>query len=150
MRILITGAAGMIGAKLVARLLADGQLGGKAIAELILHDLVAPLPLPSVIPVVCLAGDLAARGASEALVAHRPDVIFHLAGVVSGEAEANFELGYSVNLDGTRALFEAIRSAGYGRGWSMPRPLRFLAGRFRRSSPMILRRRRNPLMARKS
>jgi len=114
MRILITGAAGMIGAKLVARLLADGQLGGKAIAGLILHDLVAPLPLPSVIPVVCLAGDLAARGASEALVAHRPDVIFHLAGVVSGEAEANFELGYSVNLDGTRALFEAIRSAGYG------------------------------------
>ena len=48
----------------------------------------------------------------EALVAHRPDVIVHLAGVVSGEAEADFEKGYRVNLDGTRALLEAVRAAG--------------------------------------
>ena len=48
-----------------------------------------------------------------ALVASRPDIIFHLAGIVSGEAEANFDLGYRVNLDGTRALFDAVRLAGY-------------------------------------
>src|SRR5690606_39201196 len=54
-------------------------------------------------------GDLADEGAAEALVARRPDVVFHLAGVVSGEAEANFDKGYRVNLDGTRALFDAIR-----------------------------------------
>jgi D-erythronate 2-dehydrogenase len=57
-------------------------------------------------------GDLAAEGAADALVAPRPDLVFHLAGVVSGEAEANLELGYRVNLDGTRALFDAVRHAG--------------------------------------
>ncbi len=56
-------------------------------------------------------GDLAGEGAAAKLVATKPDVIFHLAGVVSGEAEANFELGYRVNLDGTRQLFDAIRAA---------------------------------------
>jgi nucleoside-diphosphate-sugar epimerase len=58
--------------------------------------------------------DLSADGAAEELVALRPDIIFHLAAVVSGEAEADFEKGYRINLDGTRALFEAIRLAGDG------------------------------------
>ena len=57
------------------------------------------------------SADLAAPGAAERLVAGRPDVIFHLAAVVSGEAEADFDHGYRVNLDGTRALLEAIRAA---------------------------------------
>lgn len=108
MRILITGAAGMIGRKLTARLLADGALGGRPIRQLILHDIVPPEASP---PHLALTGDLG--GSAVTLIAHRPDVIFHLAGVVSGEAEANFELGYAVNLDGTRALFDAIRLAGY-------------------------------------
>ena len=59
-------------------------------------------------------GDLAAAGASEALLAGKPDIVFHLAGIVSGEAESNFDLGYRVNLDGTRALFDAVRLAGHG------------------------------------
>lgn len=108
MRILITGAAGMIGRKLTARLLADGALGGRPIRQLILHDIVPPEAAP---PHLALTGDLG--GSAATLIAHRPDVIFHLAGVVSGEAEANFDLGYAVNLDGTRALFDAIRQAGY-------------------------------------
>ena len=108
MRILITGAAGMIGRKLTARLLAEGALGGKPIRQLILHDIVSPEAAP---PHLALTGDLG--GSAAALIAHRPDVIFHLAGVVSGEAEANFDLGYAVNLDGTRALYEAIRAAAY-------------------------------------
>jgi nucleoside-diphosphate-sugar epimerase len=58
-------------------------------------------------------GDLADAGAADALLARRPDVIFHLAGIVSGEAEQNFDLGYRVNLDGTRALFDAVRKAGH-------------------------------------
>jgi nucleoside-diphosphate-sugar epimerase len=59
-----------------------------------------------------LVSDLSLPGEAEKLVAARPELIFHLAAVVSGEAEADFDKGYRVNLDGTRQLFEAIRRAG--------------------------------------
>ena len=114
MRILMTGAAGMVGRKLTARLAKDGVLAGRQITALDLHDIVAAdKPVIPGVEVAVHTGDLADEGAAAALVAQRPDVIFHLAGVVSGEAEANFDLGYRVNLDGTRALFDAIRLAGY-------------------------------------
>ncbi|PAQ09677.1 D-erythronate dehydrogenase [Mesorhizobium temperatum] len=114
MRVLITGAAGMVGRKLIARLAKDGTLSGRKIAALDLHDIVPPqAPTLEGVGVTIHTGDLAAASAMERLVAPRPDVIFHLAGVVSGEAEANFDLGYRVNLDGTRALFDAIRLAGF-------------------------------------
>lgn len=109
MKILILGAAGMLGRKLLARLAAEG-FGGAAVATAVLHDVVDPAPSAALpFAVACHAGDYAAPGAAETLVAGRPDVIFHLASIVSGEAEARFEEGYRVNLDGTRALFEAIR-----------------------------------------
>ena len=110
MRVLITGAAGMIGRKLTAALLARGALQGQPISQLILQDIVAAEVAS---PHIALVGDLSQPGVAEVLIAHRPEVIFHLAGVVSGEAEANFDLGYRVNVDGTRALFEAIRAADY-------------------------------------
>lgn len=113
MRILITGAAGMVGRKLIARLAADGEVGGRKITALDLHDIVAPqAPDMPGVTIKAHTGDLADQGAAETLAATRPDLIFHLAGVVSGEAEANFELGYRVNLDGTRSLFGAIRAVG--------------------------------------
>jgi nucleoside-diphosphate-sugar epimerase len=112
MRILITGAAGMVGRKLIARLASDGTLRGRKITGLDLHDIVPPqAQAMDGVTVTNHTGDLASVGASESLVASRPDVVFHLAGIVSGEAEANFDLGYRVNLDGTRALFDAIRLA---------------------------------------
>jgi D-erythronate 2-dehydrogenase len=114
MRVLITGAAGMVGRKLIARLAKDGTLSGRKIVALDLHDIVPPqAPVLEGVDVAIHTGDLAAPRATERLVASRPDVIFHLAGVVSGEAEANFDLGYRVNLDGTRALFDAIRLAAF-------------------------------------
>jgi nucleoside-diphosphate-sugar epimerase len=114
MRVLITGAAGMVGRKLTARLVADGKLAGKAITALDLHDIVpADAPKLDGAEVKVHTGDLAAEGDAATLVASKPDIVFHLAGVVSGEAEANFEKGYRVNLDGTRMLFEAIRHAGH-------------------------------------
>jgi nucleoside-diphosphate-sugar epimerase len=115
MRILITGAAGMVGRKLIARLAKDGALRGRRITALDLHDIVPPQP-PTLagVDVSTHTGDLSAPGAAAGLVAARPDVIFHLAGIVSGEAEANFDLGYRVNLDGTRALFDAVRLAAFG------------------------------------
>jgi nucleoside-diphosphate-sugar epimerase len=94
---LVIGAGGMIGRKLAARLPPQG---------LILHDVV-PFEGAGVV------SDLSAPGEAEKLVASRPALIFHLAAVVSGEAEADFEKGYRVNLDGTRRLFEAIRKENY-------------------------------------
>lgn len=113
MRILVTGAAGMIGRKLVERLVSDGELAGRRITALDLHDIVPPPADGRGIAVSAQTGDLSAPGAAATLVAPRPDVIFHLAGIVSGEAETDFDLGYRVNLDGTRALFDAVRAAAY-------------------------------------
>ncbi|OBQ92153.1 D-erythronate dehydrogenase [Mesorhizobium sp. AA23] len=114
MRVLITGAAGMVGRKLIARLAKDGVLRGRKIAALDLHDIVPPqAPTLAGVDLSIHTGDLSTPGATAKLVASRPDVIFHLAGIVSGEAEANFDLGYRVNLDGTRALFDAVRVAGF-------------------------------------
>ena len=115
MRILITGAVGMVGRKLTDRLLRDGRLAGKEITALDLHDIVpAQAVSANGIDVAAHVGDLADDGAAVALVSRKPEIIFHLAGIVSGEAEANFELGYRVNLDGTRRLFDAVREAAYG------------------------------------
>jgi nucleoside-diphosphate-sugar epimerase len=113
MRVLVTGAAGMVGRKLTKRLMEADAVGGKTISALDLHDVVAFEAMSSpAMRVTVHVGDLAVEGAAAALVEPRPELIFHLAGVVSGEAEANLELGYRVNLDGTRALFDAIRQAG--------------------------------------
>jgi D-erythronate 2-dehydrogenase len=115
MHILITGAAGMIGRKLVARLVAAGALNGQPIEKLTLIDVSAPQkPQGFTGSVVASAADIADAAAARAAVAGRPDVIFHLAAVVSGEAELDFEKGVHVNLDGSRALIEAIRITGEG------------------------------------
>jgi nucleoside-diphosphate-sugar epimerase len=116
--VLILGAAGMIGRKLTARLAADENVGGRAVERLTLADVVAPLQPATVAgQVELVATDLAAPGQAERLIEGRPDLIFHLAAVVSGEAEADFEKGYRVNLDGTRALFEAVRAAHTADGY---------------------------------
>ena len=112
MKVLVIGAAGMVGRKLVAALLEAGQIGGRGISVLTLADVIEPPAIVAQVPVTLVATDLSAAGAATALIADRPDVIFHLAAIVSGEAEADFEKGYRINLDGTRLLFEAIRQAG--------------------------------------
>ncbi len=113
MHVLVLGAAGMLGRKLVARLAAEG-LGGRAVDALTLVDVVPPEgPGGFAGRVDARAGDLSAPGVAEACVSGRPDVVFHLAAVVSGEAEADMDKGYRVNLDGTRLLLEALRQ-GHG------------------------------------
>jgi nucleoside-diphosphate-sugar epimerase len=114
MHILITGAAGMIGRKLTERLVRDGALHGKQIDSLTLTDMVAPQQPQGFSGKVTLAtSDLAASGAAETAIAERPEVIFHLAGLASAGSELDFEAGYHTNLDGTRALLEAVRKAGH-------------------------------------
>jgi D-erythronate 2-dehydrogenase len=97
-KVLIIGAGGMIGRKLSTQLAKE---------DLILHDVVA-------FDGASVVSDLSLPGEAEKLVAPRPELVFHLAAIVSGEAEADFDKGYRVNLDGTRLLFEAIRKIGNG------------------------------------
>lgn len=115
MHILITGAAGMIGKKLTERLVVDRGLNGQPIDKLTLLDIVAPArPAGFSDHVKTRTGDLADPAVAAKAISERPEVIFHLAGVVSGEAEVDLEKGYHVNLDGTRTLLDAIRqTAGY-------------------------------------
>ncbi|MBX3531297.1 MAG: SDR family oxidoreductase [Rhizobiaceae bacterium] len=112
MHVLVTGAGGMIGRKLAERLAASGVIGSRRIARLTLADLAAPGAPAAAFDVASVAVDISSPRAATELVAGAPDVIFHLAAIVSGEAEADFDKGYRVNLDGTRLLFEAIRARG--------------------------------------
>ena len=113
MNVLIVGAAGMIGRKLTDRLVSDSRIGDRTIDRLTLFDVVTPdLPSRGDLPVDVKAGDLRSIDAVQGLMTPSPDLIFHLAAIVSGEAEQDFEKGYSINLDGTRMLIEAIRASG--------------------------------------
>jgi D-erythronate 2-dehydrogenase len=115
LHVLVLGAAGMVGRKLSERLLRDGRLGNRDITRLTLHDVVAPAkPEKAGFAVETSTGDFAVPGAAEKLVTGRPDVIFHLAAIVSGEAELDFDKGYRINFDGTRMLLDAIRLIGNG------------------------------------
>ncbi len=115
MNILILGGAGMVGRKLAERLAKDGRLGQATISGLTLYDVVpGQKPAGAKFPVEVLTGDLPAAGETDKLVKGRPDVIFHLAAIVSGEAEQDFDKGYRINLTGTMNLFESIRRAYEG------------------------------------
>ncbi len=101
MHVLILGAAGMIGRKLAAALAPDHRL-----------TLVDMVPPPSFPNSTGITQDLTADPTP--LITAKPDAIIHLAAIVSGEAEADFDKGYAINLDATRALLEAIRATpGY-------------------------------------
>ena len=113
MHVLIIGAAGMLGRKLISQLADTGMLGDGLVERLTLVDVVeAPIPTTFAGRAETITADLSATGEAERLARKRADVIFHLAAIVSSEAEAEFDKGYRINLDGTRHLFEAIRQEG--------------------------------------
>ena len=112
MKILIIGGAGMVGRKLAERLAKDSRLANREIGALTLYDVVAAQkPAGAKFSVHIQTGDLPAKGESDKLIAGKPDVIFHLAAIVSGEAEQEFDKGYRINLTGTQNLLESLRHA---------------------------------------
>ena len=113
MHVLMIGAAGMVGRKILDKVAAEPEALGAAIDRLTLVDVVEPAA-PAALSAVATgeAVDLSEPGVAERLVSGRPDLIIHLAAVVSGEAEADFDKGYRVNQTGTLALLEAIRHEG--------------------------------------
>lgn len=109
MKILVLGAAGMIGRKLIEALVSSGTLKGQTIASIHGFDVVeANLPSHPAIDLSVSAGDVTDAKTIDALIDQRPDIVFHLAAIVSGEAEADFEKGYRINLRGTQNVFDAI------------------------------------------
>ncbi|NHC60882.1 D-erythronate dehydrogenase [Paenalcaligenes suwonensis] len=112
MRIAIIGAAGMIGFKLANHLLQHGLAANSPIQSMQLYDVCPTLPMPLAsdrYQYHCI--DFSSPQAAEKIVRDRPDLIIHLAAIVSGEAEKDFDKGYAINLAGSHQLFEAIRHA---------------------------------------
>ena len=108
MRIVITGGCGFLGRRVALQLLER-----RDIDELVLFDNAASaLPLPEDKRLQLITGDIADRTAVQGVIAAGTVSVFHLAAVVSGQAEADTELGYRVNLDGTRAVLDACRALG--------------------------------------
>lgn len=109
MHVLIIGGAGMVGQKLAQRLGRDGRLGAREITAMTLYDVVEAAKPKAAFPVTVATGDLPAPGETDRLVAGKPEIIFHLAAIVSGEAEQDFDKGYRINLAGTHNLLDSIR-----------------------------------------
>src|SRR5881227_353465 len=112
MRIVITGGCGFLGRRVALKLLAEGSPLGR-VDELALFDNApSPLPLPEDKRLRLVTGDIADRDTVARLIAPGTAAVFHLAAIVSGQAEADTDLGYRVNLDGTRAVLDACRALG--------------------------------------
>jgi nucleoside-diphosphate-sugar epimerase len=111
MKILITGGGGMLGQKLIAGLAKVGSLNGKKIESITVVDAYKQSQALDGFDfkITSKIVDITDRAECDAMIAEKPDLIFHLAAIVSGEAESDFEKGYRVNVDGMRNLFEAIR-----------------------------------------
>ena len=113
MEVLILGAAGMVGQKLLNKLIIKKSINGKEIKKFKLFDIVkAPFPNDINFEVEVITGDISKKEMSESLVSSKPEIIFHLAAIVSGQAEEEFDLGWNINTKGSWGLFEAIRQQG--------------------------------------
>lgn len=109
MKIVITGGGGFLGSRLARQLYAKGELGGRKISQLVLFDTVFAAGGPMHPRIERVQGDIADPATIERVLSADTTAVFHLAGVVSGAAEADFDLGMRVNLDGTRRLLERMR-----------------------------------------
>ena len=110
MKISILGGGRFLGRKIAARLARDGSLGGKAVTALTLFDVAEPPKPDASFPVSCVAGDIVAL--PDNAIPQGTDIVFHLAAVVSAQAEADYELGRRVNIRGTDAVIDRCRALG--------------------------------------
>ncbi len=117
MQVLVTGGAGFLGRRLAARLLERGFLAGadgrqQPIERLVLLDVVAADGFADP-RVQVIAGDITDPAVLAQAIGAETMAIFHLAAIVSGQAEADFDLGMRINLDGPRRLLDRCRAVGH-------------------------------------
>jgi len=112
MRVIIIGGGGMLGQKLARALGRRGEIGGRAITHLALADIVDPAPVEGPFAVTAHRLDITDRAAVDGLLAEGAEIVYHLAAIVSGQAEAEFDLGMEINLAGSINVFEAARAMG--------------------------------------
>lgn len=114
MHIVITGAAGFLGSKLASKILAQGSLGGpggkaRKISQVTLVDIVEPSGFSDP-RIHVVTGDISDPAVLAAAITPQTKSIFHLAAIVSGHAEADFDLGMKINFDATRRMLDHIRA----------------------------------------
>jgi len=112
MKVLVTGGAGFLGQRLARELLARGTLNSEPITELVLLDVIAAPDFGDK-RVRVETGDIAERAVLERMIDDKTSAIFHLAAIVSGQAESDFELGMRINLDASRLLLDVCRMRGH-------------------------------------
>jgi nucleoside-diphosphate-sugar epimerase len=110
MKISILGGGGFLGRKIAAKLAQDGTLGGKRVTALALFDVAEPPKPEAPFPVTSIGGDVVAL--PDSAIPAGTDVVFHLAAVVSAQAEADYDLGRRVNIRGTDAVIDRCRTLG--------------------------------------
>lgn len=116
MRILITGGGGFLGQKLAKKLCEIGTVNEQAITEITLADIQEPVSIEASFPVHRTVADVSLKADVDRLSIGKPDLIYHLAAVVSGAAEADFDLGMRANLGGTMNILDAARNLGVSTG----------------------------------
>lgn len=112
MKVLITGGGGFIGQKIARKLAAEPIIRDQVISSMVLADIVEPPAIDAAFPIICMAGDISDVDSVAKMFTDTPDVVFHLAAIVSADAEANFDKGMAVNLFGTYHILEAARHQG--------------------------------------
>ena len=114
MKVLIIGGGGFLGSRLAKTLLSNGGLSQGVVEQLWTVDIAFPDDMPLDSRLECVAGDFSEEKVIKKLLQHKPDVIFHLAAIVSGEAEKNLDLGMRINFHASLQLLELCRALDIG------------------------------------
>ena len=109
MRVLIVGAAGMLGQRLALQIAQSGKIGERPVSAMLLADRVFPAPIAGTIHSERLTVDISLPESVANLMNWRPDVVFHLAAIVSSDAESNFDKGYKINVEATWSILETMK-----------------------------------------